>query len=81
MLGLAPLLISSGSGWAANRLGCVLSNDPRTPCLVLGLDISGMLTTGFGAAWLTLYTLWLVPVAVVVAVVAFIQWWRARGTA
>jgi hypothetical protein len=79
ILGIAPMLLTLVSGWIANSQKCVLNEGGESACQLFGVEIGGILYTAFTLGWLTLITIWLVPIAIVMAVVAFIGWWRERG--
>ncbi len=79
LIGIGPMLLSMTAGWIANSQKCVLHEGFEGPCQLFGLEIGGALYTLFTLGWLSLMTIWLVPISIVMAVVAAIGWWRERA--
>jgi hypothetical protein len=79
LLAASPLLVAASGENIASALGCPVSGDPPTgpPCIVLGVDVVGMLTWMEGAGYVGLLTF---PILLALAwvwvgaIVAFVVW-------
>jgi hypothetical protein len=83
---VSPFIVSFGGGGLASALGCDGSMQIRSPCLLMGSDVSQTLTTMIYIGYLGFVT---IPVgefllmvwAVIACVVALVRWRRRRAAA
>jgi hypothetical protein len=77
-IALAPVLSTLIASWSAGLAGCHLDASGPHSCLLLGMEMKDALYHMSRAYWLFLFTVFYIPVAILLAIAAFVAGRRAK---
>lgn len=79
LLSFAPLGSAFLASWISQIQGCSLIEGGASDCVIGGSNWGPTLYNMFVAGWLMLFSIWLLPVALVLLLIGAVRWLRSGG--